>query len=227
MNSGLPRYCQPDAFRTFAAATQQLDRTDSLVHAAVAISRHLMQDASFAQVESELASWSEIIRDRVPSGSRQGLLANMHELLFQELQFRGNAEDYYNTRNSCLPSVLRSRRGIPITLTLVYKSVAEQIGLEVNGLNCPGHFLAHTIVDQDEMIVDTFRGGKILTVDEARVYIEQVIHQPVSKSQILTFASNASWVARILRNLQNLFSMQGNSNDLQAMQELETLLPTQ
>ena len=54
----------------------------------------------------------------------------------------GNVDDYYNPANSYLPGVLRTQRGLPITLTLIYKCVGEQLGLTVYGINSPGHFLA-------------------------------------------------------------------------------------
>ena len=220
-----PRYCNPTAFRDFQNAVTEIDNTDGLTRAAVAISSHLIRDASLEKVEATLDDMAKTVLNRVPSGNPQGLIANAHELMFDDLGYRGNSDDYYNPRNSCLPSVIASRRGIPITLTLVYKATCERIGLKVEGLNCPGHFLAYTKVGQEEMIIDPFRGGMILTVDEARSYIEEVVRHPVMASQIVRFASHTEWIARILHNLQNLFSMQSKQNDLLAMQEIETLLP--
>lgn len=225
MSSDTPRYCNATAFRDFQNAVAEIDNTDGLTRAAVAISSHLVRDASLEKVEATLDDMAKTILSRVPSGNPQGLVANAHELMFDDLGYRGNTDDYFNPRNSCLPSVITSRRGIPITLTLVYKATCARIGLKVEGLNCPGHFLAYTKVGQEEMIIDPFRGGMILTVDEARSYIEEIVHHPVIASQIVRFASHTDWIARILHNLQKLFSMQNNQNDLLAMQEFETLLP--
>jgi regulator of sirC expression with transglutaminase-like and TPR domain len=77
----------------------------------------------------------------------------------------GNATDYYNPRNSYLPLVLKTREGLPITLTLVYKCVLDGLGLTVHGINAPGHFMAGVeSADADgaepaRMLVDPFEGG--------------------------------------------------------------------
>ena len=70
-------------------------------------------------------------------------------MLFEVFGLRGNAEDYYNPANSYLCDVLATRRGLPITLSLVYKLVAEGVGLEVHGVNAPGHFLVDEIRCQE------------------------------------------------------------------------------
>ena len=62
------------------------------------------------------------------------VLAHLHEVLFDEEGFAGNVDDYYNVANSYLPVVLETRRGIPISLTLLYKLVAERLGLPVQGV---------------------------------------------------------------------------------------------
>src|SRR5207253_2280148 len=82
---------------------------------------------------------------------------------------------YYSPANSYLPEVLRTRRGLPITLVLIYKCVAERIGLEVQGINSPGHFLAAVRRGERNknaekrggwMYVDPFYGGELLNRDD-------------------------------------------------------------
>ena len=224
MTRNKPRFCQHSAYESFREAVPTIDRTESLIQVAVAISQHLMMDASLSSVHDELDELAEAVQSRLSHGSQAGTLAHLHDVLFEEQHFQGSSDDYYNARNSCLPYVLKSHRGIPITLVLVYKLVAERLGLTVNGLNCPGHFLAEVITDNDRMIIDPFRHGIMLTQEEARQYIEQVIQQPIDSSQVTNIASHAAWITRILRNLQNIFSMQENTTDLRAMCELEELL---
>ncbi len=162
---------------------------------------------------------------RLHSNSTQAILANLHDVLFEEEGFRGNAADYYNPRNSFLPSVLESRRGIPITLSLIYKAVGDRLGLVVHGLNCPGHFLIEVNAPDEQMIVDPFHEGKILTRDEARVRLQQAAGSPLPETpDLFGRASHLAWIARMLHNLQGIFSMQQNSIDLQAMVELEQRL---
>ena len=114
---------------------------------------------------------AETVRRRVHSTNVDAKLAHLHDVLFDVVGFSGNVEDYYNPANSYLPEVLRTHRGLPITLVLIYKCVAEQVGLVVRGINSPGHFLAavkSAATDReptkrsDWMYVDPFYGGELL-----------------------------------------------------------------
>ncbi len=87
------------------------------------------------------AAWRGKSSSRVSSGNPKALIARLHQVLFDERGFTGNADDYYAPENSYLPCVLESRRGIPVTLSLIYKSVAQRVGLSARGINTPAHFL--------------------------------------------------------------------------------------
>ncbi|MEY4948520.1 MAG: hypothetical protein RL698_731 [Pseudomonadota bacterium] len=76
--------------------------------------------------------------------------------IFRERGFAGDADDYYDPRNSLLSDVIERRRGIPITLSIVYVATAQRIGQRASGVNAPGHFL----VRHGDSIIDAFRGGR-------------------------------------------------------------------
>ena len=157
-------------------------------------------------------------------GPADTLLA-LNRYVFAELEFRGNVEDYYDPCNSYLPLVLENRSGLPITLSLVYKAVADRLGLFVEGINSPGHFLARVDGEGEQLIVDAFDRGRILTREEAFARIEQVNNQPFPRDvSYLLPATHHQWIARILMNLQNSFANQGRQEDLAAMSELQACL---
>jgi len=150
-------------------------------------------------------------------------------LIFDDLGFRGNTSDYYSTSNSYLPQVVASRLGIPISLCLVYAYVAQQVGLVVQGINAPGHFLvaieSHDAGRDGMMFVDPFFGGKLLTLPEVFTRIAQATGRPVAPStDLLMPASHEMWLARMLLNLQATFAQQGRERDVYAMQELQGIL---
>jgi regulator of sirC expression with transglutaminase-like and TPR domain len=157
------------------------------------------------------------------------MLAHLHDVLFDVLGFRGNTEDYYRAANSYLPEVLRTRRGLPITLTLVYRRVADGVGLVVHGVNAPGHFLAevderHT-GERRSMYVDPFFGGGLLSKAEVFERISQATGRDVEPApEHLRRASPQQWLSRMLHNLQAVYAATGRERDLLAMQELQTLL---
>src|SRR5437868_14992902 len=115
-----PLYCRPAAFDLFLAQLPSLEETDSLVRAAVAVAMHERDDCDAGEVDHTFERLAAEIGRRVTSGHQNALVAQLHQVLFDEYGFSGNAEDYYNPENSYLPCVIRSRRGIPVTLSLVY-----------------------------------------------------------------------------------------------------------
>jgi regulator of sirC expression with transglutaminase-like and TPR domain len=147
--------------------------------------------------------------------------------MFDVLGFRGNTEDYYNAANSYLPEVLRTRRGLPITLALVYRRVAAGLGLVVHGVNSPGHFLAEVEFEGSgkSMYVDPFFGGGLLNEKEVYERVSQATGQAVDPaSEHLARATPRQWLARMLHNLQAVFAASGRERDVYAMQELHGLL---
>ena len=148
-------------------------------------------------------------------------LRQVEFVLFDELGFHGDANNYFNPRNSFLPYVLESKQGLPITLTIIYKLVAERIGLEVDGIRSPGHFLARLRVGEDLMIVDPFFGGDVLNSEELADRVALTTGQrevvPVDR---LPSATNRQWVARFIANLIHIYSMQGCPQSIAAMSEL-------
>src|SRR5438093_4669091 len=97
----------------------------------------------------------------------------LNDYLFGELRFAGNETAYEDPRNSFLNEVLDRRTGIPITLALLYMEVARRAGLQVEGINFPGHFLLRCpgrfgLQGSDDLIIDAFHGGALLSDDALR-----------------------------------------------------------
>jgi regulator of sirC expression with transglutaminase-like and TPR domain len=230
----MPAYCRDIAFAAFAAQIPRVETTAGLFRAALAIARHEHPSADVEQAERTVAELAETVRRRVQSGNVEAKLAHLHDILFELVGFRGNVEDYYNPANSYLPEVLRTRRGLPITLTLIYKCVAERVELTVRGINAPGHFLAAVRSSDDTeqaagrfswMYVDPFYGGELLSRDDVcRRIAETTGIAAADPEQWLAPATHRQWLARMLNNLQAVFAHAGRERDLYAMQELQELL---
>lgn len=230
-----PVYCRPKAYAAFVAALGEIDTPAGLYRGALAISLHDKPDADRDETEVVIARLADAVRRRVQSTSPQALLAHLHDVLFDVVGLRGNVDDFYSPRNSYISEVLRTRRGIPITLVLVYKLVAERVGLTVHGINAPGHFLAGVEVPEAAghefaqpaklMYVDPFYGGGLLS--EAEVYrrIEEATGEVAPRTaRTLARATHRGWLARMLNNLQATFAATGRERDVLAMQELQQLL---
>jgi len=224
-----PAYCRIAAYQLFSQEISQVDTAAGLFRAACAIAKHERPEINLAEVEFQVDQISQTVRQRVHSNSSAALLAHLHDVLFDVLKLRGNVSDYYNPANSYMPDVLFSGKGIPISLVLVYKRVAEPLGLEVHGVNSPGHFLAEVESEEgpsrQRMYIDPFFGGGVLTREEACGRIAQATGNTVPVSpQLLTRATHEQWLYRMLMNLQVAFSAKGQERDVCAMQELQGLL---
>jgi regulator of sirC expression with transglutaminase-like and TPR domain len=224
--TALPLCCAPEAFNLLARQVQSIESPDALVHGAVAISMHQMEGVEVAAVDAVLQGYVDTVRSRVRGSQRQALLAHLHEVLFEEEKITGNHEDYYNTSNSYLPEVLCSKRGLPITLSLIYKVVAERLGLRAWGVGLPGHFLCGVEADAGKiMLVDPFAAGRIITVDEAHARMQEMLGPDVEWSdELLQPVSNRHWLTRMLQNLLHTFGNAGHFADVAAVLEMEMLL---
>jgi regulator of sirC expression with transglutaminase-like and TPR domain len=229
----MPAYCNPSAFAAFAEEMPRIETTIGLFRAAFAIARHEKPSSVVEQGEATIVELAETVRRRVRSENPQARLAHLHDVLFDVAGFVGNVDDYYNPANSYLPDVLRTRRGLPITLVLVYKCVAEKLGLKVQGINSPGHFLAAVECPEpgsnsaaaERMYVDPFYGGGLLDCDDiCRRIVETTGISAVDSSLWFAPATHKQWLSRMLNNLQAVFAHAGRERDLYAMQELQGLL---
>ena len=225
MKPALPLCCAPEAFNLLGRQVASIESPDALVHGAAALAMHQVEGVNVADVDATLQRLADTVRSRVRGPQPQALLAHLHDVLFDEEGFAGNQDDYYNTANSYLPEVLRTRRGLPITLSLVYKVVAERLGLRAWGIGLPGHFLCGVEVEGKIMLVDAFAQGRIITVDEAHARMQEMLGPDVEWSdEMLQPVSNRHWLTRMLQNLLHTFGNSGHFADVAAVLELEMLL---
>jgi regulator of sirC expression with transglutaminase-like and TPR domain len=155
----------------------------------------------------------------------QALLAHFHSYLFDELGFIGNTENYYTPQNSYLPAVIKSKMGLPITLSLIYKLVGQRLGLRIHGIGLPGHFMCALELSDSAMLIDPFTGGRVCTPDEAQQLVAERFGPEVEwTDELLSPVSNLHWLTRMIQNLLHVFGGAGQYSDVAAMLELEMLL---
>lgn len=225
MKPPIPLCCSPQAYQLITRQTTAIESPDALLAGAVAISMHQMEGVDIDHVDRVLQSYADTVRARVRGSQSQALIAHLHEFLFDELDFGGNTDEYYNTTNSYLPSVLKTKRGLPITLSLIYKIVAERIGLRSWGVGLPGHFVVGIDCDGSTMLVDPFDKGRSLTPAEAHQRMRETLGEEIEWSdELLQPVSNLHWLTRILQNLLHIFGANRHYSDVAAMLEMEMVL---
>jgi regulator of sirC expression with transglutaminase-like and TPR domain len=138
-------------------------------------------------------------------------VAALSHFLFDELRFRGNAQDYYDPDNSHLTQVIDRRVGLPITLSVVTIAVAGRVGLTVHGLGLPGHFVVMAVEAADEVIFDPFHGGQVLSPCDCELLVQQVTGQQFKASpEFLQPIPPGLLIRRMLTNLKSAYLKRGD-----------------
>jgi len=163
--SGPLQFEAPTALEYFSSLVAD-DSSLSLLEAAAAIAQDEYPELDTQAVLAEVDVMADKLKRRIPADAVPvQRLRWLNRYFFQELGFAGNVNDYYDPRNSYLHTVLATRRGIPITLAVLYIELATQIGLAARGVSFPGHFLIklhmHTGRQHGEVVIDPFTGHSL------------------------------------------------------------------
>jgi regulator of sirC expression with transglutaminase-like and TPR domain len=204
----------PTALEYFSALVAD-DASLSLIEAAASIGQDDYPDLDTQAVLGDIDAMADKLKRRIPADAVPvQRLRWLNRYFFQELGFAGNVNDYYDPRNSYLHTVLNTRRGIPITLAVLYIELATQIGLTARGVSFPGHFLIklrmHTGKQHGEVVIDPFTGHSL-----SREELDELLG-PYKRSQgllgefdaplglFLQAAPPRDVLARMLRNLKEI-----------------------
>lgn len=160
---------------------------------------------------AELDTMAQRLRRRLPSdSSRTHILAMLNHLMFTELGFSGNKDEYYDPRNSFLNQVIERRMGIPITLSILYLEIARRLGLPLKGMCFPGHFLVQWSTDKGVIVLDPFNRGVSLSEEELRQRLKGVSNarwaERAPLGVLLRPASKKDVLVRLARNLKGIYT---------------------
>jgi len=181
-----------------------------LAEAALLIAQEEHPDMDVAAYLRRLDGLAAAVRARLPEAPEPtDIIHNLNIQLFREEGLTGNESEYYDPRNSFLNEVLDRKRGIPITLSVIYLEVGRRLGLPLVGVGFPGHFLVKYSGADGEMVLDPFAGGAILSREDlvqrlrrmygdANPFLAQI-------PQLLVPASKKEILVRILRNLKGIY----------------------
>ncbi|HYD50473.1 MAG TPA: SirB1 family protein [Terriglobales bacterium] len=194
-----------DGRKRLAEIATRSDEAIDLAEAGLCIAREeypdLDIDAYLHQLDELGIAAREHIQPNLPTAEQ---VSRFNHFLFVDKGFSGNSDDYYDPRNSFLNDVIDRRKGIPISLSVVYCELAKRIGLPMRGVSFPGHFLVRHI-GEPEIIVDPFF-GRVITRKECaqrlsnlygeRARLERRMFEPARPRDILV---------RMLGNLKQIY----------------------
>ena len=203
---------EADARADFAELVSRGEVDIELDRVALTIARGEYPSLDVARYVRRLDDMAADLRPRLsPEESPRRLVTTLNEYLFGELAFHGNAVDYYDPRNSYLNDVMDRGTGIPITLSLLYIELARRVGLHLEGVGLPGHFVVRYPLEDEELLLDPFNGGAILSIEDCADWVRQLYGNSLSFSpDLLRPASRRDIVRRLLANLKGCYLRRGD-----------------
>lgn len=182
------------------------------------VAHYLGRLDAFADIAADIA--------RREDGDHPELRA-LNRTLFEHLGFRGNQDRYYDTKNSFLNEVIDRRLGIPISLSVLYIEVGRRLGLDLLGLNFPGHFLVRYDDGDGIVVIDPFHLGVTLAADDLQIRLRRARGRKAELSEEhLEPATKQDILTRMLANLMAIYRRAGDTErTLEVLERLVLLNP--
>jgi len=203
------------ALGDFESVINKEDARIDLARACLMIAQDAYPGLEVERYLGEIERMAIRLRGRLPAaGGPEERVATLNQFLFDDLGFWGNTEEYYDPRNSYLNEVIDRKTGIPITLAILYMEVGRRVGLPLEGVSFPGHFLVRLRLRGGMLVLDPFTGGAAQSEAELRERLQRVIPEGVADNlpvaelpldQFLEPASKRQILARVLRNLKGIY----------------------
>jgi regulator of sirC expression with transglutaminase-like and TPR domain len=210
-------------FRDFAAGEIT---NENIARGALLIA---LEDHPRADVEQSLAELDELAA-RVERRCHRGdpavfRLGHLHAEMFDVDGYHGDTTNYYDPRNAYLDDVIERKLGLPISLSIVFLHVAARLALNAHGVGLPGHYIVKVQFELNEVYVDPFNGGTTLTMPEIDTLLGQLSGGRVRlEREYLRAWTPRETLARVLANLQNMWSRLGEPRKAAAARERLELL---
>ena len=200
---------------SFAQLLATEDVRIDLAHGCLMIAQDAYPGLNVERYLGDIERMAMRLRGRMPqSCGAEERVAALNRFLVEDLGYHGNTEAYYDPRNSYLNEVLERKTSIPITLSVLYMAVSRRIGLPLEGVSFPGHFLVRLRLRAGMLVLDPFAAGTPQSEAELRARLQRVIpagatdNVPLAElplDQFLEPATNRQILARVLRNLKAIY----------------------
>jgi regulator of sirC expression with transglutaminase-like and TPR domain len=223
---------------SYFASLVQSDDQFPLLEAAASLAQDEEPTLDVQQVLDDVARLVKRVKARMPEAADDlTRLANLTQVFYKDLGFGMNANDYYAPENSYIFDVLRTRRGIPISLAVIWLELAQALDLQAQGISFPGHFLVKVALEGGLVVLDPLT-GESLGLDNLserlspyRAPEDQFAAPDLDEGETplglyLQACPPRDMLARMLRNLKEIFRSQEDwPRMLQVLERLVVLLP--
>ncbi len=215
----------PSPLQYFASLVQS-DEHFPLLEAAISLAQDEYPDLDVQQVLGDVDQLMARIKRRLPAdASALQKLRLLNQFFFHDLNFGGNINDYYDPDNSYLNAMLKTRRGIPITLAVLWLELAGGLGLNARGVAFPGHFMVKVNLPKGQVVIDPFTGQSLsreelserLEPFRQKSRLDEEFEMPIGL--YLQSAAPREIISRMLRNLKEIHKTQEDWQRLIAVED--------
>lgn len=203
-------------FRKLLARDSQPD----LIRVALEIARDAYPELEIESYLLRVDDLASRVRERCPNSAKiRHVLGQINWVLFVEEGFQGNRDDYYDPRNSYLNEVLDRKTGIPISLSILYWTLAKRLGVAMEGVNLPAHFMLRVGQADSTIFIDPFHSGELLDRQGCERRVAGMLGEPAQLTDDQFAPCSLELVVlRMLRNLKAIYLRN---------QDFPTVLPVQ
>jgi len=183
----------------------------SLAEAALLVAKTEYPELDVQRYLHQIEDLAERVRVQLPEEDNDNLhqlIYMLNQVLFEEEGFVGNMADFYDPRNSFLNEVLERKQGIPITLSILYIEVGRRIGLPLEGISFPGHFLVKLSLSNGDIVLDPFSQGVSLSAENLLERLQDIYGDNADLDLLrdaLETATPQDIMVRMLRNLKGIY----------------------
>ena len=179
------------------------------------IARFIENDLTDEMIIHELDQLAVKCKEYIEKKSELEAEEALFEYLGQLCRFRGNDKNYYAVGNSSIHCLLKTKKGLPITLSVLYILIGRRVGVSVEGVALPGHFIAGIEKDSETIYIDPYNRGKKMSREDCISLVRRSGY-PFSEDMLDTIESRAIFF-RILNNLKFVFQREGKEEDEEAV----------
>ncbi len=212
----------------FVRLVQQPEPAIDLARAALLIAAESDPGVDVDVELRQLEAWGEELRGLVrPEWNNLQKLARLRAFLYEHLGFRGDQRDYYSPRNSLLHEVLRRRRGIPLTMAIVMMELGWRLGMPLEGVGFPGHFLVRLAGEPRDLLLDPYIDGRTMHEEDCRRILQETTGGRLEfGAELVVSVGKRDMIGRLLRNLKGAYLREGNDEGaLAAVDRLLVMSP--
>jgi len=159
----------------------------------------------------------------IPQDDPLQIIKIINHFLFYQQGFKGNTENFYEPENTFFNDVMDRKKGIPISLSILYLLVCKRLNLPTYGVNLPAHFIIKYVDDKDEFYIDPYNNGIVISKSEAIKFLSRIglTKEDFDSISFLKIADDKDIIKRSLNNLVNIYTRSG---DIQKTEQLKKLI---